>query len=180
MPNPRLSNADQIPWEGHHVYRYVKGPKGTGSRRYALMFGWPTPVSELARTKMPPLPGRPSYSRAARQWARAMLDANRARLTPKAPRRWIGAYSLRWLRRVARGDRPLHFSEYHSLRTYLNPPATAPVRLTVALGTPALRVGWAVPAPTPPPRLMQPGHHTGPDGGGFQPQPVEVAAHARD
>jgi hypothetical protein len=125
----------------------VRGPRVTGQRRYALIWGWPTPVSELARTLMPPLPGRPSYCREARQWAQAQLTANKARAMtkkPKAERKWLGAYTLRWLRCVQRGERPLKVSEYESLRAYWAPtPPREPVKLAIALGGRGLRVGFA-------------------------------------
>jgi len=146
----------------------VKGPTQAGRRRYALIWGWPTPVSELARTLMPPLPGRPSYCREARQWAKAMLEANKARNVrkrPKAERRWIGGYTLRWLRAVAKGTEPLKFGDYHRLRTYLNPPSVAPTKLVVQVAG-GLRIGWQAPTPVEAPRGREPVPAAA-DGGGF-------------
>ena len=181
MGRPRVTNPDQSPWETCHVYRILRPTKGakTGQRRYALIWGWPTPVSELARTQMPPLPGRPSYCREARQWAWAQLDANKARnmgKKPKAQRKWLGPITLRWLRQVHRGEAPLRFRWYHSLRTYWAEPVKPEVRLTVRLGGP-VTLGWQAPRPPAPLRLHRPGLQA-PDGGGFVPQAVPVEAGA--
>jgi hypothetical protein len=144
-PRQRIQNPDQVPWEGAHVYRIVRGLRPPG-RRYALIQGWPTPVSELARTLMPPLPGRPSYCREARKWAQAMLQANKAHnmtKKPKAERKWLGPITLRWLRAVHRGEKPLKFCEYDSLRRYWAPtPPREPAKLAIQLGG-GLRVGYA-------------------------------------
>lgn len=146
MRRARRTNPDQAPWQDCWVWKIVRQPH-THGRRYALIRGWPTPVSELARTVMPPAPGRPVYGYAARQWAKAQLDANRAprmRKRPKAERRWLGAYTLRWLRTVAAGRRALRWAEYHSLRTYWAPQAAAPPpQLRVQVGGGGVRLGWS-------------------------------------
>jgi len=145
MPHARIANPDQLPWAGQEVIRVVTRAT-THGRRYALIWGWPTPVSELARTLMPPQPHRPVYSREARRWAKQQLDANRAhrRLkVPKAQRRWIGPITLRWLRAVARGEQPLSHRRYTSLLAYLaGPPPPPPVKLQLRLGGGALAVGF--------------------------------------
>ena len=137
------TNPDQTPWEGTHVYRVLK-KKSKRWGRYAVISGWPTPVSEVVRTKFPPLPGRASYSIEARRWCKRVLRENLAGKKPKPGRRWIGAYSLRWLRAVAAGKRPLRYWEYTSLRTYLDQPkpvkqVVVPVRLNLR--------GWGQTAP---------------------------------
>jgi hypothetical protein len=102
---------------------------------------------------MPPLPGRPVYGLEARRWATAQLDRNHRRQQqkhPKAARRWLGAYTLRWLRAVARGQEPLSLSRYRSLRTYWEAPrpaapGPAAPRLTLHVGGGGLQLGWAAP-----------------------------------
>lgn len=137
------TNPDQSPWEGCHVYRVLKEKKN--GRRYALISGWPTPVSEVVRTLFPPLPYRASYSLEARRWAKRKLRENaNQKFRPKADRRWIGAYSLRWLRAVAAGKKPLNYWDYMSLKTFLEAPkpvkqVLVPVRLQLQ--------GWGQTAP---------------------------------
>jgi hypothetical protein len=140
------------------VLRILPGPPRRGQRRgrYALLLGWPTPVPEWARTVMPPVPGRPVRSRAARQWAKRQLQRNGAG-RHKAPRDlarypWIGAYSLRWLRAVAAGTQPLPWGRYASLCRYWGIegfPKAAPrgvavpaTRLQVAVGGGAPTLRW--------------------------------------
>jgi len=136
----QVLNPDQTPWQGCHVYKVLKQKRN--GRRYALISGWPTPVSEVVRTQFPPLPGRPSYCREARQWAKSVLQQNQRK---QPGRGWIGPYSLRWLRAVRAGLRPLNFADYHSLRTYWAPKPEPVVRVPVRLGI----AGFGVPQGQP-------------------------------
>lgn len=142
------TNPDQIPWEGVHVYRILREKRN--GRRYAVVSGWPTPVSEVCRTKFPPLPGRASYCREARRWATRMLRQNK-RKRPGIG--WIGAYTLRMLRAVEAGKRPLYFWDYSSLLRYLTPkpprPVPVPIRLNIA--------GWGRPSQAPAFGVLQAG-----------------------
>ena len=134
-----MQNPDQAPWEGMNVYRVL--PRRKRRPRYAIVSGWPTPVSERVRTKFPPLPGRKSYCIEARRWAKTQLKINQSKNKSRRPGGWLGPYTLRWLRAVAAGTRPLSYPEFVSLRRYWSPkPPPPPPRVQVRLNIP----GWGL------------------------------------
>ena len=130
-----MTNPDQAPWQGCHVYKIFRERRN--GRRYAMISGWPTPVPETARTLFPPTTRRPSYCIEARRWAKSVLHKNKHKKTGP----WIGAYSLRWLRAVADGKRPLQFSDFHGLKMYQAPKPPPQIRIPVRLNI----AGWGRP-----------------------------------
>jgi len=81
--------------------------------REALVWGWPTPIRWNARTELPPQPGKPVYSPAAREEARRLMrEAKRERIN-------LGWSTKKSLCKVAKGERPLSYAVWERTQAYM-------------------------------------------------------------